>query len=606
VPLLLLPPLSLPPGGEVRRAPSAPAAARTPGSIARRGVFLPTPPPLAPPAPRPPDYSRAYVAAASLWGAGSLALFVGLVGSHGYLLYLRRTATLAGEVAPPPAPVLLTHPRVTVPFAARAQFARPAVFLPADGGASWSAEALPAVLAHECAHLRRRDSDWNLLARVLWALLWPHPFVWLLLRRLEEAQELACDREALSAAGDACRPRAYADCLVDLAERHARPAWERMAGTTAAVSRRSLLEERVRHIMESREEQTHAQASRRVRIAVASGAAVLLGVTLGGFRLMSPSAVLPPIPAPTGGVALAQGPPPITDPMEQPVSFRFQNRPAIDALRDVLGESGLKLVVAPEVRARLTGTVTLQYYAVRRSGFVHSILRRSAREVPLHWVRENDTVRIVPTAVGEDGLPAGTFSLDYPDPAPLEAVLQRLFAGTGAEFSHTGTLRGMTTRVQVKNVRFREALQAILQGASRPFRYGKETSFGPHVTLLDVEEAERIKQRRAAEEAAYLEKVRAGQAELVTFTGPPLPDKRVTVDVTGVPLAKALEAAFNSARQDYSMSNEVTGGAITGRYSDAPLNEVLPAIFRQYPYPLVCSYEKGGTANGVIIIRRRF
>jgi beta-lactamase regulating signal transducer with metallopeptidase domain len=58
-----------------------------------------------------------------------------------------------------------------------------------------------AVLAHELAHLRRRDPAWRLLAALLKALLWPQALNRLALRRLDLLAELACDATAAAPSG---------------------------------------------------------------------------------------------------------------------------------------------------------------------------------------------------------------------------------------------------------------------------------------------------------------------------------------------------------------------------------------------------------------------
>jgi hypothetical protein len=109
----------------------------------------------------------------------------------------------------------LTHPHVLSPFLAGIWC--PAIFLPLAYQAEFDPAALRAILIHELAHLTRRDNGWTLASRLLSALFWPQPLLWLLCRRLEQIGEEACDEAVL--ARD-CSPRAYADCLLTLATRH--------------------------------------------------------------------------------------------------------------------------------------------------------------------------------------------------------------------------------------------------------------------------------------------------------------------------------------------------------------------------------------------------
>lgn len=74
--------------------------------------------------------------------------------------------------------------------------------------------ALPSVLAHENAHIRRMDNLWRLLALLTACLHWFNPAVWLLLRAFLHETELACD-ECAVAHMDAAARSAYAHALVN-------------------------------------------------------------------------------------------------------------------------------------------------------------------------------------------------------------------------------------------------------------------------------------------------------------------------------------------------------------------------------------------------------
>jgi TonB family protein len=74
---------------------------------------------------------------------------------------------------------------------------RSLILLPADFGRRFGTEQRALVLAHELAHLARRDPLWSVLAEILAALLWFHPLAWLALPRFRLDQELACDERTL-------------------------------------------------------------------------------------------------------------------------------------------------------------------------------------------------------------------------------------------------------------------------------------------------------------------------------------------------------------------------------------------------------------------------
>lgn len=102
---------------------------------------------------------------------------------------------------------------------------RPDIVLPKDW-TEWSQEKLQAVIAHERAHIDRRDTLIGLIADVNRAVFWWHPLAWWLRRTLATTAEQACDDEVVGQTGDA---DGYAAVLVEIADavrRHgARLSW---------------------------------------------------------------------------------------------------------------------------------------------------------------------------------------------------------------------------------------------------------------------------------------------------------------------------------------------------------------------------------------------
>ncbi len=77
-------------------------------------------------------------------------------------------------------------------------------------------EQLRAMIAHETAHLARRDPEWKLAIAAWSALLWFLPLTAIARRRLDEIAELSCDAWAARSIGDG---RALAECLAECAGR---------------------------------------------------------------------------------------------------------------------------------------------------------------------------------------------------------------------------------------------------------------------------------------------------------------------------------------------------------------------------------------------------
>lgn len=90
------------------------------------------------------------------------------------------------------------------------------VGLPAWLGEESDPAVRQAVLAHELAHLQRRDPTWRLLTRAAACLGWLQPLNRLALRRLDALMEADCDRRAAQRTG---RPEALAEGLLRCAER---------------------------------------------------------------------------------------------------------------------------------------------------------------------------------------------------------------------------------------------------------------------------------------------------------------------------------------------------------------------------------------------------
>ncbi len=93
-------------------------------------------------------------------------------------------------------------------------FLRPVILLPVAILSNLSPGQVEALLAHELAHIRRRDYAVNLLQTAAETLLFFHPAVWWVSSRIREERELCCDDVAVEVCGE---PTAYAAALAELA-----------------------------------------------------------------------------------------------------------------------------------------------------------------------------------------------------------------------------------------------------------------------------------------------------------------------------------------------------------------------------------------------------
>ncbi|NQT17830.1 MAG: M48 family metalloprotease, partial [Planctomycetes bacterium] len=105
-----------------------------------------------------------------------------------------KLAQLSRELGPRRAPSLRTSDAVGSP--SLLGVVRPAIVLPTSLLHVCGPAELRLALAHELAHLRRRDLLWNWLPTLAEVLFFFHPAVWLARRQWLFAQELACDEMA--------------------------------------------------------------------------------------------------------------------------------------------------------------------------------------------------------------------------------------------------------------------------------------------------------------------------------------------------------------------------------------------------------------------------
>jgi beta-lactamase regulating signal transducer with metallopeptidase domain len=90
----------------------------------------------------------------------------------------------------------------------------PRLILPHDATERLSSDMVAALLAHEFAHIRRRDFVVNLAQSAVEVLLFFSPLVIWMSRRIREAREFCCDDVAVVRCGD---PKHYVDALTSLA-----------------------------------------------------------------------------------------------------------------------------------------------------------------------------------------------------------------------------------------------------------------------------------------------------------------------------------------------------------------------------------------------------
>lgn len=144
-----------------------------------------------------------------IWGGGRLRRRAAPIEDAAVLKALARHATALGMRV---VPVVAVCGRVAVPTVVGVL--RPLILLPAALVLGMPPGPLELLILHELAHIRRHDHLVNLLQHVVEALLFFHPAMWYVSRRIRLEREHCCDDLVLAHGGDA---KAYAKSLVQAA-----------------------------------------------------------------------------------------------------------------------------------------------------------------------------------------------------------------------------------------------------------------------------------------------------------------------------------------------------------------------------------------------------
>lgn len=169
---------------------------------------------------------------------------------------------------------------------------RPTVLLPADWR-NWSDSFTETVLAHEAAHIRRRDTWVMLLAAINCAIYWFHPGSWLVRRRLGELAEQVCDDEVIRVLEDRTE---YARNLIEIAGRLS-TGRGRLRPVGVAMASRPNVEKRIEAILDpDRPLASRLRTPQALLLAVVAATIVVLAA---GLQLADRAAAEEPAPTAT-------------------------------------------------------------------------------------------------------------------------------------------------------------------------------------------------------------------------------------------------------------------------------------------------------------------
>ena len=148
---------------------------------------------------------------------------------------------------------------------------RPVILLPAACLTGLTPAQLESIIAHELAHIRRHDYLINLLQSAVETLLFYHPAVWWVSRRIREERENCCDDLVVEVCGDRV---GYARALATLEE--LRPASAQLALAAGGAP----LLQRIRRVLGQGERSAGRPAWPLAGVLVV----LLLAVTAAGLR----------------------------------------------------------------------------------------------------------------------------------------------------------------------------------------------------------------------------------------------------------------------------------------------------------------------------------
>jgi len=123
---------------------------------------------------------------------------------------------------------------------------KPVVLLPVGLATAMTPQQIEAILAHELAHIRRHDYLVNLLQSLAETLLFYHPLVWVISRRIRIERENCCDDLALAAGAEKV---CYAESLLHVVRYSAASRRPLAAVALGAASRPSALRKRITRLL---------------------------------------------------------------------------------------------------------------------------------------------------------------------------------------------------------------------------------------------------------------------------------------------------------------------------------------------------------------------
>ena len=274
---------------------------------------------------------------------------------------------------------------------------RPIVFLPISVLTGLSDEQLQMVIAHELAHIQRLDTFVNVFQVCVETLLFYHPAVWWLNKKIRAEREHCCDEIAVSLCGDAV---AYARALTLMEE------W-RSAPVFAMAANRGPLRERVIRVLGLKTLGSGVRGAGLTASVLCLTAALVAGNALVGMahpRLAQASASLSPSSSPSAKPQAAT----TGTPQAKPSAAHAQSTPSpaaapsSESYIDSMKAAGLNDLTTDQLIALRIQDVTAEYVRELHDQNIHpdadKLIAMRVQGITPEYVRELHDAGLNPTA----------------------------------------------------------------------------------------------------------------------------------------------------------------------------------------------------------------
>jgi len=262
---------------------------------------------------------------------------------------------------------------------------RPVVFLPVSALTGLSEEQLHAVVAHELAHIKRFDPFVNVFQVCVETLLFYHPAIWWLNKRIRAEREHCCDEAAVKTCGNAVE---YARALTLMEE------W-RSAPTFAMAANRGPLTERILRVLGLNTLRSGMRSIGLTGSVLCLTAAIIAGNALLGIahsRAATSSPIFQIGPRATDPDPVQETSTKNTTPKPSATRPRSEATPSSSSYIDGLKSAGLDNLTVDELIALKTQDITPEYVrGLQEQGLhpdVNSLVAMRVQDVTPEYVKE--------------------------------------------------------------------------------------------------------------------------------------------------------------------------------------------------------------------------